>query len=394
MKIGSLFSGVGGLDLACERVFNGETVWQCEIEPHPQRVLRARWPDAVLHADVRKVSAATATPVDVLCGGFPCQNLSVAGKREGLEGEKSGLYREMMRIVGELKPQYVVIENVPALLTYRHELDDKLRALGYGAIWQTIAAEDVGAPHRRLRVFVVAVRGLSQWRLLPRPGPQGDLFAPWVDATPADGLWPTATRDDHATMYAQGGEPLGHAVRWPTPSVCGNHNRKGASATSGDGLATAAKWPTPRASFDAGMGSKGDGSLMVAVRRPTPAARDWKDSGHEPSAQARNSPCLPASAVMASDRAPGVLNPAWVELLMGLPTGWTAPDEQTGAAHAWPAGRGEPQRDHEPPRLVPPKSVRDRGARLKALGNAVVPQQAETAIRRALASLALTARKR
>ena len=152
------------------------------------------------------------------------------------------------------------------------------------------------------------------------------------------------------------------AELWATPTVCGNDNRKGSSATSGDGLATAATaWPTP-------------------------AARDWKDSGHEPSAQARNSPCLPASAVMAGGQAPGVLNPAWVDLLMGLPAGWTdlaaTPDL---AAHRWPAGRGEDQHPSEPPRLVAPKSTANRGARLKALGNAVVWQQAEAAIRRALA---------
>jgi len=334
MRIGSLFSGIGGLDLAAEAAFGGRVVWHCEIERHPQRVLRRRWPDAELHADVRGVNGATVKPIDVLTGGFPCQDLSVAGKRAGLDGNRSGLYHEMMRIVGELGPQYVVFENVPPLLKYRHRVDNDLRSLGYGAIWQTMAAEDVGAPHRRLRVWVLAVRGLAQWELLPRPSAQGDLFAPWVDAEAADGLW-------------------------PTPTVCGNNNRAGLSHKSGDGLATAAKaWPTP-------------------------AARDWKDSGHEPAAQARNSPCLPASAVMSGNEPSGVLNPAWVELLMGYPVGWTDPDDDATGGHAWPSGRGEQQHDHEPPRLVPPKSVRNRGARLKALGNAVVWQQARAAIERA-----------
>jgi DNA (cytosine-5)-methyltransferase 1 len=309
MRIGSLFSGIGGLDLAAERAFSGRVAWHCEIERHPQRVLRRRWPDAGLHADVRGVNGATVQPVDVLTGGFPCQDLSVAGKRAGLDGNRSGLYHEMLRIVGELKPQYVVLENVPPLLRYRHRVDNDLRELGYGAIWQTMAAEDVGAPHRRLRVWVLAVRGLAQWELLPRPSAQGDLFAPWVDAEAADGLWPTAT-------------------------VNGNRNRAGLTAKSGDGLATALKQ----------YGS-------------------------------------------------GTPNPAWVELLMGYPVGWTNPDDDAAGAHAWPSGRGEQQRDHEPPRLVPPKSVRNRGARLKALGNAVVPQCAEAALIRALEKISHHPRK-
>jgi hypothetical protein len=88
---------------------------------------------------------------------------------------------------------------------------------------------------------------------------------------------------------------------------------------------------------------------------------------------------------MDANQAPGVLNPAWVDLLMGLPSGWTDLDASPDlTAHLWPAGRGEPQHEGEPPRLVPRKSVANRGARLKALGNAVVWQQAEAAIRRAL----------
>ena len=350
MRIGSLFSGIGGLDIAAERAFGGRVVWHCEIERHPQRVLRSRWPDAELHADVRGVNGATVKPIDVITGGFPCQDLSVAGKRAGLDGDRSGLYHEMLRIVGELGPQYVVFENVPPLLKYRHRVDNDLRSLGYGAIWQTMAAEDAGAPHRRLRVWVLAVRGLAQWELLPRPSAQGDLFAPWVDAEAANGLWPTPIANDRKWT---GLEPS-----W---------------ATRSDRLAVAAQ--------------------KAAGNWPTPTARDWKDSGHEPAAQARNSPCLPASAVMSGNEPSGVLNPGWVELLMGYPVGWTDPDDDADGAHAWPSGRGEQQHDHEPPRLVPPKSVRNRGARLKALGNAVVPQCAEAALIRALEKISHHPRK-
>lgn len=389
MRIVSLFSGIGGLDIACERAFNGATITQVERESFAVRVLERRWPDAVRHDDV---TTYRGEPCDVVCGGFPCTDLSVAGKREGLDAARSGLYHEMIRIVSESQPRYVVFENVPPLLKYRGRVDTDLARLGYGTIWQVCEASDVGAPHRRQRVFVVAVRGLAGSQMLPRPSPQGDLFAPAFGAVQAAALWPTPTTGDHATMYQQGGEPLGHAARWPTPTVCGNDNRKGSSAASGDGLATAVKaWPTPRAQepgatrvgYGRGLAELVEGKTQRSW--PTPAARDYKDSGHEPSAQRRNSPCLPASAVMDADQAPGVLNPHWVELLMGLPVGWTA---QTRAAdlapHFWPAGRGEEQHASEPPRLVPRKSVANRGARLKALGNAVVWQQAEAAIRRAL----------
>lgn len=332
-RIVSLFSGIGGLDLACERAFHGHTITQVEREPFAVRVLERRWPDARRHDDV---TTCRGEDCDVIAGGFPCTDLSVAGKREGLDAARSGLYHEMMRIVSEASPRYVVVENAPPLLRYRGRVDTDFARLGYGTIWQVCEASDVGAPHRRQRVFIVAVRGLAGSQLLPRSSPQGDLFAPAFGDARAGALW-------------------------PTPTVCGNDNRRGASQKSGDGLATAAKaWPTP-------------------------TAHDWKDSGHEPAAQARNSPCVPASAVMDADQAPGVLNPAWVELLMGLPPGWTAQTPTKNLPpHFWPAGRGESQLPGEPPRLVQRKSVANRGARLKALGNAVVWQQAEAAIRRAL----------
>ncbi len=209
MRIVSLFSGIGGLDLSCERVFGGETIVQVEREPFAVRVLERRWPNTRRYDDVMTYRGE---PCDVVCGGFPCQNLSVAGKREGLDAARSGLYHEMIRIVDEAKPRYVVIENVPPLLKYRGRVDTDLARLGYGTIWQVCEASDVGAPHRRRRVFVVAVRGLPGSQLLPRPSSQGDLFLAAFGNQRADRLW-------------------------PTPTVCGNHNRAGASQTSGDGLA-------------------------------------------------------------------------------------------------------------------------------------------------------------
>jgi len=331
MKIGSLFSGIGGLDLACEQVFDGQTVWQVEREPYCQKVLAARWPDAQRFDDVTQVSADVLEPVDVLCGGFPCQDLSIAGKRAGLDGARSGLYSEMMRLVSQLRPRFVVFENVPALMKYRERVHDDLAALGYGSMWQMCQASDVGAPHRRRRVFVLAIRDASGCTVLPRPSEQSDLFAP---------AWAHDAAD----------EP------WPTPTVCGNDNRKGASATSGDGLATAARWPTP-------------------------CARDYKSgTGCTEATQDKRNGTAQLPEVVG-----GCLNPDWVELLMGLPVGWTNPDAKVGE-HQWPVGRGQAQAAHEPPRVVPPRSMWNRSARVRALGNAVVPQQAAAALTRMLAA--------
>lgn len=116
MTFGSLFSGIGGIDLGLERA--GMTcAWQVEIDQNCQHVLRRHWPDADLHSDVTKVGKDGLGTVDVICGGFPCQDLSVAGNRAGLAGERSGLFHQFMRIAGELSPTWILIENVPGLLS-------------------------------------------------------------------------------------------------------------------------------------------------------------------------------------------------------------------------------------------------------------------------------------
>lgn len=157
LKMGSLFSGIGGLDLGLERGIPGlKTIWQVEQEPFCQKVLAKHWPEAKIYDDVRNITKENVEPVDILCGGFPCQDLSVAGKGEGLNGKKSGFYWEMWRIIGELRPRIVVMENVP-VITIRG-LDSVLGSLsqiGYDAEWCVISARDFGAPHLRKRWFCV-----------------------------------------------------------------------------------------------------------------------------------------------------------------------------------------------------------------------------------------------
>src|SRR3990167_5596480 len=115
MKFGSLFTGVGGFDLGFERA-EMTCAWQAEKDKHCLQVLANHWPNIKRYEDVKDVGR-NAEPIDLLCGGFPCQDLSVAGKRAGLAGERSGLWFEFARIIGELRPRWVVIENVPGLLS-------------------------------------------------------------------------------------------------------------------------------------------------------------------------------------------------------------------------------------------------------------------------------------
>lgn len=158
MRIGSLFSGIGGLERGLEASIPGaHTVWQVEQNEYARAVLAKHWPEAKRYEDVREVGAHNLEPCDLLSGGFPCQDLSVAGKQAGIDGARSGLWSEYARIIGELEPRYVVVENVAALLAggMGRVLGD-LAALGYDAVWDCIPAAAVGAPHRRDRVFLVA----------------------------------------------------------------------------------------------------------------------------------------------------------------------------------------------------------------------------------------------
>jgi DNA (cytosine-5)-methyltransferase 1 len=156
LTVGSLFSGIGGLDLGLERA-GMHIVWQVEIDAYARRVLARHWPDITRFRDVREVGAHHLSPVDLICGGFPCQDISNAGKKAGITGARSSLWKEFCRIVGALRPRYVLVENVAAL-TGRGlgvVLGD-LASCGYDAEWQCLPAAAVGAPHKRERVFVVA----------------------------------------------------------------------------------------------------------------------------------------------------------------------------------------------------------------------------------------------
>jgi DNA (cytosine-5)-methyltransferase 1 len=161
LKVLDLFSGIGGFSLGLERTGGFETVAFCEIEPFPRRVLAKHWPEVPCYEDVRTLTAERLTAdgiaVDFICGGFPCQDISLAGEGAGLDGERSGLWSEIARLVGELRPVFVVVENVSALLGrgLGRVLGD-LAALGYDAEWHCISAAFVGRPQLRDRIWIVA----------------------------------------------------------------------------------------------------------------------------------------------------------------------------------------------------------------------------------------------
>lgn len=194
MKIGSLFSGYGGLDIAVESFFHAETVWHAEWEDAPSKVLAHHWPGVPNFRDVTQVDWESVEPVDIITGGFPCQDVSSAGKRAGMvEGTRSNLWGAMRTAIETIRPKYVVAENVRGLLSATADSDlescpgcvgeteqrehtmralgrvlGDLADLGYDAKWHGLRAADIGAPHNRFRVFILATNtaGAGQGRSL------------------------------------------------------------------------------------------------------------------------------------------------------------------------------------------------------------------------------------
>ncbi len=160
MKVGSTFTGVGGADLGFEWA-GYDIAWQCEFDAWKQQVLRAHWPDVQLYDDITTMQ--DPEPVDVMIGGFPCQDLSVAGKRKGFDGERSVLAFEFLRVAESIRPRWLVLENVPGLLSSNKGLDfqrllNEVVACGYGVGWRCLDARYFSVAQRRRRIFLVARR--------------------------------------------------------------------------------------------------------------------------------------------------------------------------------------------------------------------------------------------
>ena len=341
MRIGSLFSGYGGLDLAVMGAVGGSVAWHVEFDKHPSKVLDQHWPGVPNYGDVTAVDWATVEPVDILTGGFPCQDLSTAGKRRGLRpGTRSGLWEQMAYAIDQLRPRLVVVENVRGLLSaYAHSdvescpiclgdgPDGALRALGavagdlaglgYDCRWAGVRASDAGAPHGRFRVFLVATNA--------EPAASGGGCA-----GPA--------RADSVGSPAVGIGSGGRCCRLPrgprrmTDRRCGMAGR---TLDRPDAAQAVQFLPTP--------GTEG-------LDRPRNSAVDF---GPYTSAVRRWEHVLgrPAPAPTEPGRNGPRLSPRFVEWMMGLPAGWVCGVD------------------------IP--AMRET----KALGNGVVPQQAALALR-------------
>lgn len=200
LRVLDLFSGIGGFSLGLERTGGFKTVAFCEIEPFPRKVLKKHWPHVPCYEDVRTLTAkrleSDGIGVDVICGGFPCQDISLAGEGAGLDGARSGLWSEIARLIGELRPCYAIVENVAALLSrgMGRVLGD-LAALGYDAEWHCIPASYVGLRHIRDRVWIVAY-------------PERNCLQGWSHFTEA---WCSQSREEQLAGLVQ-------PSAWPTVS--------------------------------------------------------------------------------------------------------------------------------------------------------------------------------
>ena len=221
-----LFSGIGGFSLGLKRAGGFRTVAYCEIDPYCQQVLQARMRDGSLDtapicSDITKLDGEPwAGHVDLICGGFPCQDISEAGLKAGIEGERSGLWREMARLVRQIRPSFVFVENVSALLArgVGRVLGD-LAVMGFDAEWRVLPACGLGAPHCRERVWIVAYPAQQQGVHEPRYGDllslgDGDpVRSPWRTRE-----WPAAPDpalcrvDDGIPSRVDRHESLGNAV--------------------------------------------------------------------------------------------------------------------------------------------------------------------------------------
>lgn len=340
MNVGSLFAGIGGFDLGLERA-GMRVAWQVELDPCCRAVLARHFPEARRYEDVCEVGAKSLAPVDLICGGFPCQDLSPAGKGAGLAGARSGLWAEFARIVRELRPRYVVVENVPALLTGKASAGTERRSAEFSETWPKQGMTRSGracrlesSGHRTCESASGSwptPHGMPKRGQRRRPGPSGNELGRAVLRAERESF-PTPTETDARKGYA---------------SPPGPENRRGRQTLSG--AVQSRLWPTPKASPSgpdfarAGRPGSGGDDLPTAVAReefwPTPNAADGKGgrispdetilSGRRPSGAKAQRTLREAvrKADLAGDSPPrraGALNPTWVEWLMGFPLGWTA----------------------------------------------------------------------
>lgn len=397
MRSGELFAGVGGLGMAVDEVFGSQPAWFAEFDTAPSKVLAYRHPDIPNYGDVTAVDWKATPDVNILAGGFPCQDVSLAGRRRGMtDGTRSGLWSEYVKAIDEKRPDWVVIENVRGLLSADAASDMEpcplcvgdnpghvLRALGavlgdlaelgFDAEWTGIRASDIGAPHGRFRVFIVAWPSENTGR----SGSGG-----W-----AEGQEPSR-RDDEAVGSDQGRDGirtdsgltlLPTPVAQPSGNTPEDHLRKKPGREVVTDLAIIAEngligsggrlLPTPKASggvfaTPSTSGRPSRNATFISTRVVKGGEIDYSGPatnwGPYAEAIARWETVIgrPAPAPVRMDGKGGKarLNPELTEWMMG-----------------WPAGH-----------VTDPAIGLTRAEQLKACGNGVVPQQAAAALREML----------
>lgn len=373
MRIGSLCSGYGGLDLAVEKVFGAETVWHCEVDAAASKVLEKRWARVPNHGDLTAMDWSTVEPVDVVAAGWPCQPWSLAGKKRGAEDERA-IWPEIARAVRELRPRFVCLENVSAVVVLGElaRAAGDLAEAGYDTQWTCLSASEIGAPHKRERFFLLASDTESGgWDY----GPAADLGAadrevdsPWHDShTAGVELLPTPKASD-----ASGGKhnSEGHADSLPgtvrlLPTPCAR-DFKDATASPGavsrntPSLGAIEHYlPTPAAVDGARgpdfaragrEGSGGDDLVTICARATRGIGSQW--GKYAPAITQWERVTRPApSPTEPNSKGNQRLSAQFAEWMMGIPAGWVTDVD------------------------IP------RSAQLKCIGNGVVPLQAEAALR-------------
>ncbi len=229
-KVLDLFSGIGGFSLGLEATGGFETVAFCEIEKYPLEILNKHWPNVPKYNDIKELTyerlKADGIIPDVICGGFPCQDISVAGKRKGIKAERSGLWSEMFRLIRDVRPAWTIIENVSALRSKGLTLVlQNLSSIGYMSEWHCIPASAIGANHQRDRIWIVAhpyskrdescIREeISRWKNKETPNPKftsrsergdslfGEISAEEMGDTNSNGF--TSTKESGETRLRSG----------------------------------------------------------------------------------------------------------------------------------------------------------------------------------------------
>ena len=205
ITVGSLFSGIGGFELGLERTGSFKTIWQCENDAYAGAVLKKHWPAIPNLGDITKVDWQDVERPDLICGGFPCQDISNAGKKAGIkEGNRSGLWFEFHKALRSLRPEYALVENVAAIANEGLDIVlSGLAEIGYDAEWFVIRASDVGAPHKRERLFIVAYRNkqrIGRRQPQPRDGKRTDVtdaYTNGLERWKQQGCWEAQRQDDN-----------------------------------------------------------------------------------------------------------------------------------------------------------------------------------------------------